>query len=376
MIHIVGLYKCGTSWLLQILAAHPQVIAWREFDALRAVYAPDRRLQTLPLAVLDHLRPRPSSPAWLARQEAARARSRPEIFREMFLGRGWIPLMGADRQARAAALPLEDMEAVLDGLQALGDFRLRPDDAPALDPRSADKTLGFRSFRSADMRALMEAVRDTPSAESIPGIFFDSLAAQAMAGTELVCKAADQVMHHAALQAASPGSRILAVVRDGRDAAISARHFEALMRRREAPWRTREASSLRRLLGWSLRAAKLAEHARRGEVTILRYEDLNADFLGTCAALLEHLGLDSSPEILSNLRAATDFKTVTEGRDRGEAAEHIVRKGITGEWRETLSPMQAATAWRVAGPSLEAFGYGREGELRPSPLVLGRRSGA
>ena len=34
-VHIVGLYKCGTTWLLRILAAHPQVVAWREFDPVR-----------------------------------------------------------------------------------------------------------------------------------------------------------------------------------------------------------------------------------------------------------------------------------------------------------------------------------------------------
>ena len=37
-IHIVGMYKSGTSWLLHVLANHPEIIAWREFDILRAVY--------------------------------------------------------------------------------------------------------------------------------------------------------------------------------------------------------------------------------------------------------------------------------------------------------------------------------------------------
>ena len=37
-IHIVGMYKSGTSWLLHVLANHPEIIAWREFDILRAIY--------------------------------------------------------------------------------------------------------------------------------------------------------------------------------------------------------------------------------------------------------------------------------------------------------------------------------------------------
>ena len=48
-IHIVGSYKSGTSWLLHILAAHPSIIAWREFDIIRAAYmkTPSSRLKKL-----------------------------------------------------------------------------------------------------------------------------------------------------------------------------------------------------------------------------------------------------------------------------------------------------------------------------------------
>ena len=30
LIHICGMYKCGTSWLTHILAAHPEMLAWRD----------------------------------------------------------------------------------------------------------------------------------------------------------------------------------------------------------------------------------------------------------------------------------------------------------------------------------------------------------
>ncbi len=55
MIHIVGLYKCGSSWLLHMLAAHPQIVAWREFDVLRATHARASFLLTLPRTALDYL---------------------------------------------------------------------------------------------------------------------------------------------------------------------------------------------------------------------------------------------------------------------------------------------------------------------------------
>jgi len=375
MIHIVGLYKCGSSWLLQALAAHPQLIAWREFDVLRAVYAPDRSPGALPRRLLDHLRPRPLSAAWMARQEAATLRTRDAIYREMFLGRGWIPFMGEVRQAAAADLSAKSAEQTLDELQRLGNFALRPDSSPCLAPAALDRTLGYRSFRRGDLVALMERVRTTTDARAIPSHFYAALQGQVQPGTPIVCKAADQLMHLQALRGASPGSRLLAIVRDGRDAAISARHYEALMRRREAPWRVRRAGTLRRILGWSLRAAKLAEHARRGEVTVVRYEDLHRDFAGTCTALFHHLDIDAAPRTVAAVQQATDFKRVTAGRERGESADHVVRRGITGEWREAFSPFEARLAWTLAGSALEAFGYGRQGDLRASPLVLGPAAG-
>ena len=44
-IFIVGLYKCGTSWLLSCLHAHPQVRALREFDLVRAIQGGEGRLR-------------------------------------------------------------------------------------------------------------------------------------------------------------------------------------------------------------------------------------------------------------------------------------------------------------------------------------------
>jgi hypothetical protein len=371
MIHIVGLYKCGTSWLLHMLAAHPQVAALREFDAIRAAYAPNRQLWTLPAAALDYAFRRPASARWMQRREASTARVPHAVFREMFAGRGLIPVMGADKQSRAASLPLEDLAPLLDQLLELGGFKVRRSDGPLINPNRHSNTLGVMNFRRADLLALMEAVRDCGDAQQAPKLFFASLCSQVQPGARIACKAADQVMQFAALKRASPGSRAIAIIRDGRDAAVSARHFESLMRKREAPWATARASYSRRLLGWSLRAAKLAEHARRGDVLVLRYEDLRSNFVATCSALLEKLELDSSPEIVDHIHKVTDFSAVADGRQPGESAEHIVRKGSVGEWKDDLSPGAAPIAWKLVGKELQAFGYRPDGAIEASPLVLG-----
>jgi hypothetical protein len=370
MIHIVGLYKCGTTWLLHMLAAHPEVIAWREFDPTAAAFTADRRLLPLLRTLRDYLLRRPTA-EWVTRREALLPRSADEVFREMFLGRGWLPVMGSQRQAAAARLDSQDLAAMLDELLALADMRLRPADAPLLDPAEESGVIGVQRFRRPDLLELMEAVRDSRDCASAPRLFYDSLRRQVAPGTRIACKAADQVMRLGRLRAASPGARCVAIVRDARDAAISARHYERLMRQREAPWRVGTTSSLRRLLGWSVRAAKLAAHQRRGELLIVRYEDLQADFEGSCQALLDALDLSCDPAIIARIRSATEFSTMAGKSPPAPGGERVVRRGLVGEWREAMSSSEARLAWRLIGRELEAFGYTPEGVLRSSPLVLG-----
>ena len=374
MIHIVGLYKCGTSWLLQMLAAHPQVLAWREFDPVRTAFDLDHRPRHLPRLALDYLRRQPQQDAWMQRMESSRPRSPEQRFQDMFLGRGWLPLMGDRAQQQAAALPTHDVDTLIDELLRLGDLGLRGDAAPPLAPDALNRTLGVQSIRRKDLKALMERVHDGAGGDAAVRAFFSMLRAQVAQETTLVTKAADQVMQLELLRRLSPGSTCLAIVRDGRDAAISAQHYEALMRKRNAPWRVGNRGDRRRALAWSLRAAKLAGHAQRGEVTVLRYEDLRGDFAGTCRLLLQHLKLDCRDEVVEAIHRATDFRVASGGRAPGQSAEHIVRRGQVQEWREALGDREASRAWRWMGAELSAFGYGREGQLTPSDLVLSPRS--
>lgn len=370
MIHIVGLYKCGTSWLLQMLAAHPQVIAWREFDPLRTALVLDHRPRRLPQLARDYLRRLPHHDAWINALESSYASPAEQRFRDFFLGRGWLPLMGESLQAQAARLATDDLDQLIDQLLRLGDLRLRDNQAPPLDPQSLQRPLGVQSIRRADLKTLMNQLHGDGDATDSVLAFFAMLQAQITPPTMLVTKAADQVMQLRHLQRLSPGSRCLAIVRDGRDAAISAQHYEALMRERGAPWRVARRGARRRALAWSVRAAKLAGHAERGEVTVLRYEDLRRDFAGTCHLLLQHLQLPCDDAIVASIRAATDFRVASGGRAPGEGAEHIVRRGQVQEWRETLAPRDADRAWRWMGEELTAFGYGRDGALLPSNRVL------
>ncbi|MFK7831393.1 MAG: sulfotransferase [Congregibacter sp.] len=371
MIHIVGLYKCGTSWLLHMLAAHPEVVAWREFDPVALSYEPGHRLHQLPRLAQDYLRRTPDNPHWLQRLEAATPRKPDAIFDEMFLGHGWIPLLGADQQRRAQNLRALGTPEILDGLLKLGGLTLRESTAKPLSSIEATRTLGVQSFRRCALQQLMDQVRTLDDASRLPTLFFDSLRGEVEDSAVIACKAADQLMHLGALLKACPNAKAIAIIRDGRDAAVSAYHYEQLMREQEAPWRVPKTSRLRRLLGWSVRAAKLAEHARRKDVLVVRYEDLKQHFEPTCASVFAALGLCSEPGIITQVKSATEFKAESAGREPGEPANHIVRKGLVGEWREVFSPLEANLAWTMIGKELEVFGYRADGSLAASELLIG-----
>ncbi|GAB5414252.1 MAG: hypothetical protein Cons2KO_18550 [Congregibacter sp.] len=372
-IHIVGLYKCGTSWLLRMLAAHPEVIAWREFDPVLAAFAPDYRWRRLPALAADYLRRRPESDSWRFRRERDVMRSADAVFEEYFLGRGWVPLMGAEQQQAALALRDQASEELVDGLLSLGELRLRPDEAEKLSPIHENGIHGIQGFNRATLVALVDAARSGRDTSELPGQFYTSLRQLADPDTVTVCKAADQIMRLNRLRSADPGARHIAIIRDGRDAMISAQHYEKLMRKRGAPWQVNPTSGLRRLIGWSVRAAKLADHARRGEVLVVRYEDLLENFAQTTAHILQALELECTDDIVGEMTRLSSFESMSQGRARGQSAENVVRRGVSGEWREALTPRMSKLAWKLVGKELQAFGYAQDGTIDESSLLLHHR---
>jgi hypothetical protein len=137
----------------------------------------------------------------------------------------------------------------------------------------------------------------------------------------------------------------------------------------------RSFTTLRRLTGhgpdwrlgrsmgvWAERVRRVLAAADGGELYVLRYEDLLADFDLHFTRLLGGLGADSSPGTVAAVARASSFEAVS-GRPPGVAGQDVLRRGISGEWRESLTARDQALAWSVAGAELAAMGYGRDGVL-------------
>jgi hypothetical protein len=172
---------------------------------------------------------------------------------------------------------------------------------------------------------------------------------------------------HAAdrLMALLPRSRMLFLVRDGRDvadsllAAYSPGGFLARDQGRvvESPEERREA------LLWAARLwacnCDTVLAARRSHppelVCVVRYEDLLADCANVMARLFEWIGLERGDEWLQRMVARRSFASLPE-RSRGEGKR--ARSARPGRWRQNLSPDEQRAVTEIVGPRLERLGYG------------------
>ncbi|MGE3108613.1 MAG: sulfotransferase domain-containing protein [Phycisphaerales bacterium] len=181
---------------------------------------------------------------------------------------------------------------------------------------------------------------------------------------------------HALRQASrySPRTRLIFLVRDGRDVVVSgAAQWNNLTRATTAAAPAAAGVDERYVemftQHWIEAACAYSEVGDEFDHTLLvRYEDMLADPEAQAARLLQFIGADASGQLVSECVAAASFERLSGGRQRGdEDASSFFRKGTAGDWRAKLSREQAARFERVAGRWLRAYGYATTGEVRTEP---------
>jgi hypothetical protein len=183
-----------------------------------------------------------------------------------------------------------------------------------------------------------------------------------------------------------PEARVIHILRDGRDAAVSAVHHswnfgqkskseEAAVKReayRRDPERLAGESifagrSLRRMAAeWSARVGRTVEDgpALLGErYAEVRYEDLLERPHEEVWRLLEFLGADASDEVVMRCVEKASFEKLSGGRKRGEEdAASFFRKGVAGDWKHVFTEKDRRVFKEEAGELLVELGYERDGE--------------
>jgi hypothetical protein len=167
----------------------------------------------------------------------------------------------------------------------------------------------------------------------------------------------------------APG-RVVYVVRDGRDVAVS--YYHHLLRRGPAPGEF--SSFLPRFVAGEFDGyGPWADHVtswldwggeRDGGLLTIRYEDILEDPFSGLQQTLEFLGVPVGADVVEAAVEANRFeqmrKRETESAFHERQGERFfVRRGISGEWRETFSAADTALFDHACGAVLERLGYDR-----------------
>ena len=103
----------------------------------------------------------------------------------------------------------------------------------------------------------------------------------------------------------------------------------------------------------------------RGPKVFVRYEDLKADTLGTMMRISSALEISVDEEELGQVVEQHTWHNIPE-EAKGEGK--MWRRGVSGGWREDLSPEQAAAVEDITAPLLARFYGAGEEEDRGEPL--------
>jgi glycosyltransferase involved in cell wall biosynthesis len=185
-----------------------------------------------------------------------------------------------------------------------------------------------------------------------------------------------------------PSARVVHVIRDGRDVAISSKHHvwnrsvggggihELDPADRETRDAYRSDPSDFRELGRSIftadwlagTAREWAEMIRRargdgrallGERYLeVRYEDMLSDPLETTREMLGFLEADTADPAVERCVESASFERATRGRSRGdERPTEFLRNGLAGQWRDVFTAGDRETFKGEAGDVLIELGY-------------------
>jgi len=227
------------------------------------------------------------------------------------------------------------------------------------------------TFVSQAMRQRLEGVRKRTGTKKI-------------VGDKSPFKSADTIRD---IGTACPGAKVVHIIRDGRDVAVSSAHHRwnnatdvgghrnltpDQVAKREA-YRSDPSAFL--ATGQSIFAeGHVAEIARNWNESVggtvenaaslgenyheLRYEDLLAEPLVEVRRLLEFLGADSGDKLVRECVKAASFEQLSGGRAQGEEdSSSFYRKGIAGDWKNHFTTEDSRIFKEEAGKLLIRLGY-------------------
>ncbi|WPZ36173.1 sulfotransferase [Thalassobaculum sp. OXR-137] len=165
----------------------------------------------------------------------------------------------------------------------------------------------------------------------------------------------DNLYHAERIWRVFPDARIVHIIRDPRDGAISGfTRFRA--RLSQDLTRTQYVAAYAK--DWASRIATARGLAKDRPYMEIRYEDLHADTSARAAEIFRFIGASDDPSDVTTATEAASFERLSGGRKQGEVdpASHY-RRGEVGGWRDEMTPEEVSAAERAAGRMMAAMGY-------------------
>jgi Sulfotransferase family len=348
---IVGMYKSGTSWLLRILDQHPRLRGVKEIDLIGAGSGKVINGDTL-LTRKERLTSYFSANAWAALPK--------DLTGNIQATSILVKQTGSESISSIFELPTEK---AIDTILKLYDLKLKQGKSDWA-PNEKRQLLSIVDVPRASLIDLYIRIADAGSIYEAGDAFLATMNSIVNCGSSLVLKGADLIARYGYLQKWKSNSKKILIVRDGRDVAISAMYYRRLMRSVKRAHVNDGEDYWNLLNAWRNRVNILMDMTPDKNLVILRYEDLMLNFKNIVAALFVWLGLAYVDTTLDEIYMATSFETLTD-RKPGESAQHLLRRGMIGEWKEVLSQSDSQKAWHEAGRELTFLGYTESGSYEP-----------
>jgi hypothetical protein len=192
--------------------------------------------------------------------------------------------------------------------------------------------------------------------EMVRGFISARLGARADAQTRWIGdKTPSYTRHLDQLHRLFPTAKIVHIVRDPRDVAVSRMVFSKRAGASEAC--TPGADEHRLTLEGAVRswtqavtAVDAFAEAHPGLVHEMGYLDLHADPFGETERLFGFLGAPAPRVLVEEIVAATSFEALSGRRPGDEDPTSFLRKGLPGDWRTVLDPASAELILESCGP--------------------------
>ncbi|WP_420725920.1 sulfotransferase family protein [Hwanghaeella sp. LZ110] len=165
-----------------------------------------------------------------------------------------------------------------------------------------------------------------------------------------------------------PEAKILNLVRDGRDMAVSTWH-ENMRRNAQAfkdqfPTLDDFMPEIAKIWANAQTIAVSSQKTYPTQFRQIHYEDLLHSPQPIMADVFAWLGVKADPDTVAECCAATSFKALSGGRDAGQTDDSsFFRCGVEAQWRLELTPAQQDIFWQIAGDAMQAQGYDKDGRV-------------